>query len=334
MEGGTGRPVSCPRLAELPRARGEGFPWDEETSPSADRALPPITIVTPSLNQARFLEGAIRSVLLQGYPAVEYIVLDAGSSDGSVDIIRAYARWITRWRSAPDRGQAAAINEGATAGEGELVGWLNSDDRFLEGALQAFAHARAEDPAAVAYCGTGLYADERGRFLGRHEPLGLTRDELASWQANHIHQPACLVTRRAFERAGGVDESMRCAFDVDLWLKLAGQGRIAKVESELALALVHEDAKTQVLVDVMLAEHAVALMRHGYEAETVRAVCRRMQPYIELAAKVRRISSNPLYRAIRPVLRAFGLVAKRPRHPELRCVLAPRPGGGAGGGRG
>lgn len=317
LEGGTGRLISCPRLADLPRAREKGFPWDEETPPAAGGALPTITIVTPSLNQARFLEGTIRSVLLQGYPAVEYVVLDAGSSDGSVDIIRKYERWITRWRSAPDSGQAAAINEGVAAGEGELVGWLNSDDSFLKGALQTFARARAEDPEAVAYCGAGLFADERGRFLGRVEPQGITKDELAAWPPNVIFQPACLVARRAFECAGGLDEGMICAFDLDLYLRLAGRGRIAKVESDLALALVHEGAKTQAHVDITIAEHAVALMRHGYEAETVRAVRRRMRPYMELAAKVRRISSKPLYRAIRPVLQALGLVAKRPGRPKL-----------------
>jgi len=317
LEGGTGRPVSCPTLAELPRARGKGFPWNEETPPAAGGALPAITIVTPSLNQGRFLEGAIRSVLLQGYPSVEYVVLDAGSSDASVDIIRQYERWITRWRSAPDLGQAAAINEGLAEGKGELVGWLNSDDRFLAGALQAFARARAEDPDAVAYCGAGTFADARGRPLGRSEPHGLTKDELASGPPNVIHQPACLVARREFERAGGVDEGMTCAFDVDLWLKLAGQGRIAKVEGELAVASVHEDAKTQAHVDIMIAEHAVALMRHGYEAETVRAVCRRMGPYMALAARDRGISSNLLYRMIRPVLRALGIVGRMPKGPKV-----------------
>ena len=132
LEGGTARPVSCPRLAELPGARGKGFPWDEETPPAAGGALPTITIVTPSLNQARFLEGTIRSVLLQGYPAVEYIVLDGGSSDGSVDVIKKYDSWITRWRSAPDRGQAAGLNQAAQHATAPVLVRLDGHTRYAD----------------------------------------------------------------------------------------------------------------------------------------------------------------------------------------------------------
>ncbi len=316
--GGCGEPIRCPRLADLPAARGKGFPWKAETVPKEASAddTPLITIITPCLNQGRFLEGAIRSVLLQGYPQLEYIVLDGGSSDETTDVIRKYERWITCWRSSPDRGQSAAINEGVGQARGQLVGWLNSDDRFLEGALQAFAAARASDPGAVAWCGSGCGIDERGCREFRMEPRGLTRDELASGAPNHIFQPACLMSREAFLEVGGVDEELSCAFDFALWLDLAEKGRISKVDAEVAEAVVHRDMKTQRWADLMMAERALILTRRGYEAEAVRWIRSSMKPYLRLERIARRVFTNPLYRLARPLLRAFGIIRRQP-HDEV-----------------
>lgn len=312
--GGCGDVIRCPRLAELPAARGKGFPWKAQTAPAeaSDCDMPLITIVTPCLNQGRFIEGAIRSVLLQGYPRLEYIILDGGSSDGTIDVIRKYERWISCWRSAPDRGQSAAINEGFGQARGQLVGWLNSDDRLLEGALHTFAAARASDPGAVAWCGSGHGADERGRREFTIEPQGLTRDELAFGAPNHIFQPACLMSREAFLEVGGVDEELSCAFDFALWLDLAGKGRISKVDADVAEAIVHRDMKTQRWADLMMAERALILTRRGYEAEAVRWIRSSMKPYMRLEKVARRVFTNPLYRLARPLLRAFGIVRAKP----------------------
>jgi glycosyltransferase involved in cell wall biosynthesis len=274
--------------------------------------MPLITIVTPCLNQGRFIEGAIRSVLLQGYPRLEYIVLDGGSADGTVDVIRRYEPWITYWRSAADRGQSAAINEGVGRAAGRLVGWLNSDDRFLEGAFQAFAAARAGDPGAVAWCGSGRNVDERGYVESRAKPGGLTFEEMASGPPNRILQPACLIDREAFLGAGGVGEDLTCAFDFALWLDLAEKGRISKVDAEVAEALIHRDAKTQRWSDLTIAEYAVILMRRGLEAEAVRWVRGLMRPHMHLARFARRVFDSPLYRLARPVLRALGIVRRGP----------------------
>ena len=316
--GGTGRMFPCPRLADLPRARGKGFPWNSETAPAdaPAEAMPLITIVTPCLNQGRFIEGAIRSVLLQGYPRLEYIVLDGGSSDETVNIIRKYERWITHWRSAPDRGQAAAINEGFERATGRMVGWLNSDDRFLEGALPAFAAAHERDADAVAWCGSGRNVDERGYVESHARPRDLTFDEIAFGPPNRILQPACLIDREAFSRAGGVDEGLTCAFDFALWLDLAEKGRIATVDAEVAEAIVHRDAKTQHSADLTIAEYSVILMRRGLEAEAVRWVRGLMRPYMHLASFARRVFTNPLYRLARPLLRASGIVRRRSTEEE------------------
>ncbi|MEK7375623.1 MAG: glycosyltransferase, partial [Candidatus Margulisiibacteriota bacterium] len=123
-------------LPEAPKGK-KGWPWTDvaQTELTDKSALPKMTIVTPSLNQGLYLENTIRSVLLQGYPDLEYIVLDGGSSDNSVDIIKKYGDHISYWHSKPDGGQAQAINRGFFLGKGRILAWLNSDDFYEPGAL-------------------------------------------------------------------------------------------------------------------------------------------------------------------------------------------------------
>src|SRR5262245_45129905 len=134
--------MQCPSLNDLPPPpRGcTGWPWTEESTGLADCAAdatpwPRITIITPSFNQRLFVEATIRSVLLQGYDNLEYLVLDGGSTDGSVDIIRKYARWVDYWVSEPDGGQSAAINRGLKMGSGVFATWINSDDMLCKNAI-------------------------------------------------------------------------------------------------------------------------------------------------------------------------------------------------------
>lgn len=305
--------MRCPTLRELPPPprRRKGFPWTEETPPIEASGLPRMSIVTPSLNQGRFLEATIRSVLLQGYPDIEYMVFDGGSTDGSVDIMKKYERWITYWRSAPDNGQAAAINEGLARAAGEIVGWLNSDDRFLPGALNAVARVYMEDPGAVAYVGNAAKVDDRGRTLLRNEPRRFARDELADWSSNSILQPCCFFKRDAALRAGGLDEGLDYAFDFALWLSLASLGRFRKVERDVAEAAAHGEAKTQSSREYMIAEIAIVLMRRGYEDLAKKWLAEAFASYRELAVKARRLTGTPLYKLVRPLLRLLGLVGPR-----------------------
>src|SRR5688572_24844846 len=140
--------MSSPSLAQMPPPPPEktGWPWTEESPQLPDtmpngQPWPKITIVTPSYNQGQFLEETIRSVLLQGYPNLEYIIMDGGSTDGSVDIIRKYEPYIAYWVSTTDRGQSHAINKGFSLATGHLMGWLNSDDVYAPNALMSIAQS-------------------------------------------------------------------------------------------------------------------------------------------------------------------------------------------------
>jgi len=146
--------MHCPTLKELPSPPPDrqGWPWTEE-SPQLPNIMPDesswprISVVTPSFNQGRYIEETIRSVLLQGYPDLEYIVVDGGSTDGSLDIIRKYEPWLARWISEPDHGQSDAINKGVRMATGEIVNWINSDDCLHSGALKVVAQTYSSGQA-------------------------------------------------------------------------------------------------------------------------------------------------------------------------------------------
>ena len=142
--------LSLSDLPSPPPAR-TGWPWTEVPDlPSDASSLPRLTVVTPTLNQARFLEETIRSVLLQGYPNLEYVILDGGSRDETREVLERYSPFVTRWRSAPDQGQAAAIAEGFKDSRADLLAWLNSDDVYLPGALHHVgALAAADSQSAI-----------------------------------------------------------------------------------------------------------------------------------------------------------------------------------------
>ena len=135
-----------------------GWPWNEETDPSVyDSSIqwPRITIVTPTYNQGQFIEETIRSILLQNYPNLEYIIMDGGSTDDTVEIIKKYEPWISYWVSEKDKGQSDAINKGSARATGEIFNWINSDDCLTKGALKLVA-GRFLDPDTLSLCGYAL----------------------------------------------------------------------------------------------------------------------------------------------------------------------------------
>jgi glycosyltransferase involved in cell wall biosynthesis len=182
--------------------------------------LPLISILTPSYNQGRFLEETIQSVLSQDYPNLEYLIVDGGSTDGSVDIIQRYASRLTWWVSERDNGQTDALNKGFTHARGEIFAWLNSDDTYLPGAVSAAVSCLQGHPeAALVYADANL-VDEAGRIIGRF-PSRQTNLQLLLRGSVHIPQQTAFFRASAWQQVAPLDPSFRFAMDYDLWVRLA-----------------------------------------------------------------------------------------------------------------
>lgn len=200
-----------------------------------------MTVVTPSLNQGRFIRETIESVLGQGYGAIEYLVMDGGSSDETIDILKDYGNRLT-WVSESDRGQASAINKGWRGARGTIVAYLNSDDTYLPGAVERAVSALRIAPEAGAVYGEGYHVDEAGRVLDRYptEPFNLGR--LA--ETCFICQPTVFLRRELVERVGYLDETLQYCMDYDLWIRVARVSTFAHVPDFLATTRLHADTKT------------------------------------------------------------------------------------------
>jgi len=291
--GKTGWPwIARPSL--LPDTMPDGSPW------------PKISIVTPSYNQGKYIESTIRSVILQGYPNLEYFIFDGASDDNTVEIIKKYEPWITFWVSEPDRGQVHAINKGFRRATGEILHWLNSDDILLEGALKEVALACKGDPESVAWVGNCERVTPTGKLLNVVEPDELTDTEIAE-RHPIFYQPACFINAKTMREIGEIDESLYMAFDFDLWLNLARKGKFAKIETVLARAVIHPEAKSQASYSRGVAERALVLFENGYKETAMRAIQVRVDAEQEYRAKAARITSLPGYRLIRPFLKMLGL---------------------------
>lgn len=215
-----------------------------------------VALVTPSYNQAAFLEEAIESVLAQGYPGLQYAVVDAGSTDGSVGIIRRYEDRLAWWSSGRDAGQAAALNAAFARCDADVLGWLNSDDMLLPGALETAAAALVGDEEAVLVYGDNVLVDERSRRLAslQGRPLDVAA-AVRTWQ-NPVPQPGALFRRRALELAGPLDETLHYYFDFAWLLRLALAGaRVVHLPRELAAYRLHPGSKSMSAAEVKAREH-------------------------------------------------------------------------------
>jgi glycosyltransferase involved in cell wall biosynthesis len=194
---------------------------------------PLVSIVTPSLNQGRFIEDTVKSVLGQDYPRVEYLVVDGGSTDQTLDVLRRHDGAL-RFVSEPDAGQAAAINKGFRATSGEILGWLNADDLYEPTAVsEAVAYLRANPETAMVY-GDARHVDAEGRDLGPCSYVEPANLERLIHEVDYIVQPASFFRRSAFEAAGPLDESLHWALDYDLWIKIARRFPIGYLPRPLA----------------------------------------------------------------------------------------------------
>jgi GT2 family glycosyltransferase len=243
-----------------------------------NKKFPLISIVTPSLNQAAYIEENIKSVLNQNYPNCEHIIIDGGSTDGSVDIIRKYEDQLTYWVSEKDRGAAHAINKGFARAHGEIFGWLNSDDFLLPGAISHVVEMCRKYPTAVAWVGGCYRIDPQGIILTRVVPEGLTRDSLADWgHRGFFYQPSCFFAAQAWYKIGPLDETLHFAFDLDLWLRLSNIGVLASTGQMISAAIIHKDAKTQAQRVAMQAETIAVQLRHGFREPAINRLTRLLE---------------------------------------------------------
>ena len=245
---------SVPRLEDLPPAPAgkAGWPWDsqppvfEENLPDGAH-WPRISVVTPSYNQGAFIEETIRSVLLQGYPNLEYFIMDAGSTDNTVEVIRKYEPWLSGWVSEKDRGQAHAVNKGWARATGEVLGWLNSDDFYLPGALAKVAEAWEVDRSPGLIYGDARVADEDSNVRDAAKRMdGYSLIRLLSKFT--MPQPAVFVASDLIGEIGDLDETLEYALDYGFFLRAWASPRAAEFSHTphvLAVSRLHANRKSE-----------------------------------------------------------------------------------------
>lgn len=197
-------------------------------------AYPRISIVTCSLNQSRFIEDAIRSVLAQDYPALEYIIVDGGSTDGTLEIIQRYQRHLAWWVSEEDKGQTDALVKGFRRSTGEVMGWLCSDDLLLPGTLKTVAEFFSREKDVAALFGDAVWIDDHDRIVGYKKEISFHRF-IWLWSYNYLPQPSTFWRRGIYEQVGGLDRSYDLALDGDLWERFSRRGKIAHIPKVLSL---------------------------------------------------------------------------------------------------
>ena len=223
-----------------------------------------ISIITPSFNQAPYLEQTIQSVLNQDYPNIEYFVIDGESTDDSVEIIKKYAktlesrslllenqqqtvgpqsRSIDWWVSEMDAGQADAINKGFVRAKGEIIAWLNSDDYYLPGTISALVKVFEENPDVVMVYGDLLAVDERGQTINILKYKQVSLQDLLCFEI--IGQPSVFFRRKLLEKTGGLDTTFHYLLDHHLWIRIAQHGKVLHVPQTWAAARYHAEAKNR-----------------------------------------------------------------------------------------
>ena len=202
-----------------------------------------VSIVTPSYNQAPYLEQTIQSVLEQDYPRIEYIVIDGGSTDHSVEIIQKYADRLAYWVSEKDSGQAEAINKGFARANGEILAWLNSDDYYLLNTVSVAVRCLEQNPDVVMVYGDMFAVDGNGQTINILRYKQSSLEDLLCFQI--IGQPSVFFRRSAFEKAGQLETNFQFMLDHHLWIRLAQQGRILHIPQIWSAARYHPQAKNR-----------------------------------------------------------------------------------------
>ena len=253
------RPLVIDDLPPPPAGR-TGWPWTEASQVRTDPRTPSVSLVTPSFNQAAFLEETIRSVLLQGYCNLQYIIIDGGSNDGSVSILEKYAPWLDFWTSEPDNGQSDAIRKGLTQATGDWCNWLNSDDTLKPNALHGLVELARSHPKADILAGRTENI-RNGQSFGQYG-VTLAQASPHCFFTLGVNQPGSLIRRTRLLQVGSLRNELHLSMDLDLWLRIMipnGASAIAQTEKTVATYRYHDSSKTCSDDDVFALEEFVIL---------------------------------------------------------------------------
>jgi glycosyltransferase involved in cell wall biosynthesis len=244
----------------------------------------PISIVTCSFQQGKFLEATIRSVLGQSYPNLEYLIVDGGSRDESVEIIQRYADQLAYWVCEPDEGQTHALIKGFNRSHGEIMGWLCSDDLLLPGALQTVAEFFSAHPEVDAAYGDSLWIDDNSNYIRCKREMPFYRF-VFFYDHNYVPQPSMFWRRRLYDAVGGLNKHFNFAMDTDLWERFSARGKIAYIPKYLSCMRFYSEQKTMKLHSESLREDAVIRTRSPLEKGGALGY-----PFLRATARVARIT--------------------------------------------
>lgn len=244
-------------------------------------SLPTISIVTCSYMQGKFIDSTIRSVLSQQYEQLEYIVVDGGSRDETVEVIQKYADQLAYWVSEKDSGQTDALLKGFRRSSGEIQGWLCSDDLLLPDALNQVGRFFAEHPEVDFVFGDALWIDAAGELISPKKEIDWNRF-IYLFDHNYLAQPSCFWRRSLFERAGGLDINLHLTMDSDLWLRFSRHTKPYHLAKYLSCMRFYPEQKTRALKPAGRKEYNMLLRREAPAMSTLPQVI-----------------TNPLARAMR-----------------------------------
>jgi len=279
--------------------------------------LPLVSIVTPSLNQGQFIEATIESVLSQDYPRIEYIVMDGGSTDGTLEILRRYGPRL-QWVSEPDRGQSHAINKGFRRARGQILAWLNSDDTYLPGAVTASVEHFLQHPDCGMVYGEGFLIDERGEVITRFpatQPFNLWK---LVYVIDYILQQTAFFRREVLDAVGGLDEQLHFGMDWDLFIRIGKRFRVDYLPIMMANLREYAAAKTLSGGRTRFRELVTLMRRHGARKFPPAYLAYGLDTYYRLAFDA--LESGMPGPLLGPVRRARRL-AQRPTHGAIRRLL-------------
>ncbi|MDK3157457.1 glycosyltransferase family 2 protein [Kamptonema cortianum] len=256
-----------------PSSEKQGWPWTEESSPIPDRMpdgleWPRISIITPSYNQGQFIEETIRSILLQGYPNLEYILIDGGSTDNTIEILKRYEPYFSYWVSEPDAGQSDAINKGFHKTTGELIAWQNSDDYYAPDVFIKIALATRENLDADVFYGAANVIDSQYKLIQYLEVTELNVESILPWF--HIVNQSCFFKRKNFQLENFVSSNFSHFMDYELfWRLLLEQKQFQFIPGVNSYFRIHQTSKGSTQDYRLVAKELAIIYKMAYEASEV-----------------------------------------------------------------